>query len=158
MSDCNVQELYGFPLYFNPLGQCFSNYGPQTTCGPSDLPLWSLKKTEEKFKFKWIVYHTHQNQCVLPKYRSFTANSGTKTTVLPKGRSSTANSGTKVVDLLDMNRCGGFPLFTTLHSLFIIWIDLKRSEEIPGAPAWRWGEWIWLTGPSGLHTEIQHMG
>ena len=25
------------------------------------------------------------------------------------------------------------------------------SEKIPGAPAWRWREWIWLTGPSGLH-------
>ena len=36
-------------------------------------------------------------------------------------------------------------------SLFIIWADLKRSEKIPGAPTWRWGEWIWLTGPSGLH-------
>ena len=22
---------------------------------------------------------------------------------------------------------------------------------MPGAPPWRWGEWIWLTGPSGLH-------
>ena len=29
--------------------------------------------------------------------------------------------------------------------------DLKRSEKIPGAPTRRWGEWIWLTGPSGLH-------
>ena len=23
--------------------------------------------------------------------------------------------------------------------------------KIPGAPTWRWGEWIWLTGSSGLH-------
>ena len=28
---------------------------------------------------------------------------------------------------------------------------IKRSEKIPGAPAWKWGEWIWLTGPFGLH-------
>ena len=37
-------------------------------------------------------------------------------------------------------------------TLFIsIWTDLKRSEKMPGSPTWRWGEWIWLTGPSGLH-------
>ena len=24
------------------------------------------------------------------------------------------------------------------------------SEKIPGTPVWRWGEWIWLTGPFGL--------
>ena len=35
--------------------------------------------------------------------------------------------------------------------LFSIWTNLKRSEKIPRAPMWRWGEWIWLTGPSGLH-------
>ena len=49
-----------------------------------------------------------------------------------------------------MNRCGSFPLLSASYSLFSIWTDLKRSEEIPGAPTWRWGEWIWLTGPSGL--------
>ena len=32
--------------------------------------------------------------CVLPKGRSFTANSGTKAAILPKGRSYIANSGT----------------------------------------------------------------
>ena len=31
---------------------------------------------------------------VLPKGRSFTANSGTKAAILPNGRSSIANSGT----------------------------------------------------------------
>ena len=36
-------------------------------------------------------------------------------------------------------------------SLYSIWTDLKRSGKIPGAPAWRWGEWIWLIGHSGLH-------
>ena len=49
-----------------------------------------------------------------------------------------------------LNRCGSFPLFSSSHSLFSIWIHLERSETIPGAPTWRWGEWIWLTGPSGL--------
>ena len=44
------------------------------------------------------------------------------------------------------SRC--FPLSL---SLFSIWTDLKRSENIPGTPAWRWGQWIWLTGPSGFH-------
>ena len=46
---------------------------------------------------KLFIYHHHQS--VLPKGRSFTANSGTKAAVLPKGRSSTANSETKVAVL-----------------------------------------------------------
>ena len=50
-----------------------------------------------------------------------------------------------------MVRCGSFPLLSATHSVFSIWTDLKRSEKIPGAPVWRWGEWIWLTGLSGLH-------
>ena len=36
----------------NTLDQRSSNYGPRTTSGPRDLPLWSLKNTEDKLKFK----------------------------------------------------------------------------------------------------------
>ena len=43
-----------------------------------------------------------------------------------------------------MNKCGSFPLFSAPHSLFSIWTNLKRSEKIPGAPAWRWGKWVLL--------------
>ena len=76
-----------------------------------------------------------------------------------QSRSSSANSGTKIAVLPGMNRCGSFPLLSAplslslslSLSLFSIWRDLKRSEKIPGAPGRRWGEWIWLTGPSGLH-------
>ena len=50
-----------------------------------------------------------------------------------------------------LNGCSSFPLLSTLHSLFSTWTDLKRSEKSPWAPTWRWGEWIWLTGPSRLH-------
>ena len=50
-----------------------------------------------------------------------------------------------------MNMCGSFPLHSAPHSLFNICTDLKRSEKIPGAPTWRWGEWIWITGPYRLH-------
>ena len=56
-----------------------------------------------------------------------------------------------------MNRCGSFPLLSAFFFLslslspFNIWRNLKRSEKIPGAPTRRWGEWIWLTGPSRLH-------
>ena len=66
-------------------------------------------------------------------------------------QSSTANSGIKAAVLAGMNRCGSFPLLSAPHSLFNIWADLKISEKIPGAPTWRLREWIWLTGPSGLH-------
>ena len=66
---------------------------------------------------------------------------------------STANSGTKAAVLLGIYRCSSFPLLSAPHSLslFSIWTDLKRSEKIQGAPTRRWGEWIWLTGSSGLH-------
>ena len=86
-----------------------------------------------------------------PKGRSFTASPGTKAAVLIKGRSSTANSETQAAVLLSMYRCGSFPLLSAPYSPFSIWADLKRSEKIPGASTCRWGEWIWLTGPSGLH-------
>ena len=64
----------------------------------------------------YMQYH----HCVLPKERSFTANSGAKAAVLLKGRSSTANSGTKVAVLLGIYRCSRFPLLSTPHSLFSI--------------------------------------
>ena len=50
-----------------------------------------------------------------------------------------------------LNRYCSFPLLFAPHSPFSIRIDLKRSEKILGATTWRWGELIWLIGPSGLH-------
>ena len=70
------------------------------------------------------AYVYHQN--VLPRGRSFTANSDTKVAVLFKGRSSTANSGTKVAVLLGMNRCGSFPLLSLASEQILK--DLKRSQ------------------------------
>ena len=102
-------------------------------------------------KGKFFSANSGTKATVLPKGRSFTANSGIKAGVLTKGRSSTANSGTKVAVLLGTNRYTSFLLLSATHCLFSIWTDLKRSEKISGAPSWRWGEWIWLTGPSGLH-------
>ena len=100
--------------------------------------------------------HHHHHQSVLPEGRSLTAKAGTKVAVLCKGRSSTANSGTKAVVLLRMDRCGTFPLLSASHSLFSIWTDLKRSKKIPGAAAWKWREWIWLSGPSELRRNSPH--
>ena len=51
-------------------------------------------------------------------------------------------------DLIDAVASRCFPQSTLLFS---IWTVLKRSGKIPGAPTRRWGEWIWLTGPSGVH-------
>ena len=53
-----------------------------------------------------------------------------------------------------LNRCGSFPMLSAPHSLVSIWTDLKIPENIPGAPTWSWGEWIWLTGPSGLYRNL----
>ena len=50
-----------------------------------------------------------------------------------------------------LNRCSSFPLLSAPILLSSIWTDLKRSEKIPGAPTWWWGEWTWFTGPSRLH-------
>ena len=103
-----------------------------------------------------IIPKHHYHQSVLPKSKTFTANSGTKAAVLLKGRSSTTNAWTKVAVLLGMDRCSSFPLLSAPHSLFSISTDFKRSEKIPGPPSWRWEEWIWL----GLadFTEIHHKG
>ena len=55
-----------------------------------------------------------------------------------------------------MNRCCSFPLLSAPHSLISIWTNLKRSEKIPGPSMRRCGEWICLTGPSGLHRNSPH--
>ena len=74
----------------------------------------------------------------------------TKAAVLPKGRSSTANSGTSLQ--FYWGWIGAVASRRFSHpTLFSIWTDLKKSEKIPGASTWRWGEWIWLTGSSGHH-------
>ena len=65
-------------------------------------------------------YEEDHHHHVLPKGRSFSANSGTKAAILPKVRSSIANSGTKAAVLLGMNRCGSFPLLSAPHSHFSI--------------------------------------
>ena len=67
----------------------------------------------------------------------------------------TANSGTKAA--FYQGWIGAVASRCVLHpTLFSIWTVLKRSEKIPGAPTWRWGKWIWLTGPSGLHRNSPH--
>ena len=88
---------------------------------------------------------------VLPKGRSFIANSALRLQLCPKAGLPFQTQEPRLYVLLGMNRCGSFPLLSAPHFLFCIWTNLKRSEKIPGSPTRRWGEWIWLTGPSGLH-------
>ena len=68
-----------------------------------------------------------------------------------EGRSSTTNSKPRLQFYQGLKRCSSFLLLSAPHSLFSIWTNLKRSEKTPGAPTWRSGGWIWLSGPSGLH-------
>ena len=119
-----------------------------TVCGIWPTGIWVVRSGGCN---SYICHRHHHHQSILPKDRSFTTNSGTKAIVLLKCRSSTTSSEIQAAVLLGMDRWRGFPLLSTPHSLFKIWTDLKRSEKISGAPTWRWGEWIWLTGPSGLH-------
>ena len=77
-----------------------------------------------------VEYHHHHS--VVPKGRSFTANSGTKAAFLPKGRSSTANSGTKVAVLLGWT--GAVASHCFLHPTLSLASeqtlkDLKRSQR-----------------------------
>ena len=66
-------EKYNISIH---LLQRFSIYGSWITCGPRDLPLWPFKKkkkTEEKLKFKWIVYHTKISEFENDTWQSFFA-------------------------------------------------------------------------------------
>ena len=97
--------------------------------------------------FTVLVYH---HKSVLPKGRSFTANSGTKTAVLPKRTSSTAHPRTMVADSLGMNRCGSFPI--AFHTL------LSSSFS---ASCWSYRVWIAqgkiaLPGGHGIITNLDH--
>ena len=106
--------------------------------------------TKLRFKIAWFWYH-YQIISVLPKGRSSTASAGTKATILPKAGLPQQTEEPRLQFYQELKRCGSFPLLFAPHSLFSIRTDLKRSEKISGAPKWRWGEWIWLTGPSRLH-------
>ena len=94
-----------------------------------------------------VVHH----QRVLPKGRSFTANFRHEGYSSPQRQVFHCKLRNQGCNFTRDNRCGNVSLLSAPHSLFSIWTYLKRSEKILGAPAWRWGEWIWLTGPSGLH-------
>ena len=79
--------------------------------------------------------------------RSFTASAGMKVAVLPKVGLPLQTQETRLQFYQGLNRSDSFPLLSAPHSLF----SICRSEKIPGSPTWRCGEWIWLTGPWGLH-------
>ena len=87
---------------------------------------------------------------VLPKGRSFTASAGTKVAVLPKAGLPLQTQEPRLQFYQGLNKCGSFLLLSKPHSLFSIWTDLKRSENIPRAPTRRWQKWICLAGPSRL--------
>ena len=101
------------------------------------------------FRFYFIYQHhqcSAQGHVLHCKRRNLRCSSA-------EGRCSTKNSGTKIAVLPGLNRCGSFPFFPH-SSLYSIWTDLKRSKKIPDAPMCWWGEWIWLTGPFGLHLNL----
>ena len=79
-------------------------------------------------------------------------STGTYASVLPKAGLPPQTQEPTLQFYQGLNKCGTFPLLSAPHSLFSISTDLKTSEKIPGAPTWRWGEWIWLTGNSPKFT------
>ena len=96
-------------------------------------------------------YLHHYHQSVLPKGNLSLPTHKPRLQFSPKAGLPLQTQKPRFAVLLGINRCGTFPLLSAPHSLFSVWSDLKRSEKIPGAPTWRWGKWIWLTEPSGLH-------
>ena len=100
-------------------------------------------------KYSLRINHHHHNECSAQRQVSHCK-------LRHQGRSSTANSRNQGCSLTMGEYVRTFPLLSASHFLFSVWIHLKRSEKIPGAPAWRGGEWIWLTGPPGLHRNSPH--
>ena len=124
--------------------------------------------SSSEYSTQGLLHCKRRNQgCSSAEGRPSTSNSGTKAAVLPKAglphqtqeprlqfcrrqafHIKLRNQG---CSLPGMTRCGSFSLFSAPHSPFSIWTDFERSEKIPVAPTRRWREWIWPTGPSGLH-------
>ena len=96
---------------------------------------------------------------VLPKGRSFTANSRITAAVLPNGRSSTENSGTKVA-----SSCGSFSLLSALEIVGILkitphsfpWLEVDISKI--RSPIFRFLKYCnpTLWAPHHHHSEIYH--
>ena len=65
---------------------------------------------------------------VQPKGRSFTASGETYAAVLPKAGLPPLTQEPRLQLYQGFNMCGSFSLLSAPHSLFSIWIDLKRSQ------------------------------
>ena len=96
---------------------------------------YSLEKISSQLLSNKLIVNTyhHHYQTVLPKRRFFIANAGTLAAVLPKAGLPLQTRGPRFAVLLEMNRCGSFPLLSALtlslaseHTLK----DLKRSQGI----------------------------
>ena len=73
----------------------------------------------------------YHHQSILPKGKSFTANSGTKAAFLLKGRSFAANSGIQAAVLLWMDRCGSFQFLSSTHSFSLASEQILKDLKDP---------------------------
>ena len=92
----------------------------------------------------WFLTH-------LPKSRSIIAGAGPSLQFCQRQvfhRKFTDQGCSSTKDWIGAIACSFFPHPTLSLASEQTLKDLKRSQ---GAPAWRWGEWIWLTEPSELH-------
>ena len=99
--------------------------------------------------YNFIFYH-HHHHSVLPKAELSLQTQAAWLQFCPKAGLTPQTEKQRLQFYQELNRYGSFPLLSSRHSLFSIWTELRRSEKIPGVPTWRWGEWIWLSGPSGF--------
>ena len=77
----------------------------------------------------------HHRQSVLPKGRSFTARQESRLKFCRR----------QVFHCKFRNQACSFTTLSLASE------QTLKDLDIPGASTWRWGERIWLTGPSGLH-------
>ena len=98
---------------------------------------------ENKYIYS-LKHHHHHHQSVLPRAGPSLQPQEIR---LQFWRRQVCHQKPRLQFYKGLNRCSSFALLSIPHSFFSIWIDLKRSENIPGTPTWRWREWIWLTGP-----------
>ena len=97
--------------------------------------------------FLLILYH-HHHQSVLLKSRSFTASAGTKAAVLSKTGLPPQTQEPRLQFYQEW--IGAVHSHCFLHpTLTLASEQTLKPEKTSGAPMW--GEWIWLTGSSGLH-------
>ena len=113
-----------------------------------DLAKWALRNSPQGLNISSIIIfdqirdpeipitlrllYIYINRRFCPREGLSLQEQETRLQFCPKCTSSTANSESSLQFHIRMNWCGSFPLISALHSLFIIWTDLKHQKRSQG--------------------------